>query len=132
MLGGSLGDDVLDGRGGDDTAFYNDVRGPVRVELAPTLVEQLRGVPIMDGTAVGEHSGRDVVRGMENVWGTNQADSLYGDNLANRLLGLGGNDLLVGFNGIDSLDGGAGQDTCEDAVAETLDCEPPALLGGGW
>lgn len=116
LLGGSGGDDLIDGRAGRDTVFYNDLRGPAEVSLA-------------DGYGTVDGAGRDVLRGMENIWGTNRADTLYGDNGPNVIRGLGGADLLVGFDGVDVLDGGVGQDTCEDIPGQSANCEGPSTRG---
>jgi Ca2+-binding RTX toxin-like protein len=48
---------------------------------------------------------------VENLIGTQYADSLYGDSRANRLEGRGGADTLDGRGGNDVLDGGTGNDT---------------------
>lgn len=132
LIGGSGGDDLVDGRGGVDTVFYNDVRGPVRVELAPALVGPAQAGVTEDGTGTGEAAGNDVLRGVENIWGTNGADELHGDEAANQIRGLGGDDLLFGYSGVDRLDGGDGEDSCADPVEETVDCEtvPTAWSAG--
>ena len=123
LIGGNGGDDLIEGRGGADTVFYNDVRGLVRVQLAPGLVTPgLSGVT-EDGSATGEAAGTDVLRTVENVWGTNDPDQLYGDDAANTMRGLGGDDFLVGFVGVDLLDGGSGADSCTDAPEQTTSCE---------
>lgn len=102
---GGPGNDVIDGRAGDDTVIHFG-SGPVIVDLAA-------------GTVTGE--GNDTLAGIENVWGTSGNDSLSGDDLANyldggegddQLFGLGGSDLLDGWNGTDTLDGGDGLDRC--------------------
>jgi Ca2+-binding RTX toxin-like protein len=132
LIGGSGGDDLVDGRGGADTVFYNDVRGPVRVELAPTLVASAQAGATEDGTGTGEAAGIDVLRDVENIWGTNGADELHGDDAANRIRALGGDDLLFGYSGVDRLDGGDGEDSCFDPAEESVDCEtvPTAWAGG--
>lgn len=112
LLAGSLGNDELDGRAGRDTALYLDIRGPVDVVLDQ-----------VDGSGLGEAAGSDILRGIENVWGTNQADELSGDGGPNRIRGLGGDDLLVGFEGVDRLDGGRGNDVCTDVPEQTTACE---------
>lgn len=112
LLAGSLGNDELDGRVGRDTALYNDIRGPVDVVLDP-----------VDGSGLGEAAGSDVLRGIENVWGTNQADQLSGDDGANQIRGLDGDDVLIGFEGVDRLDGGRGNDVCTDVPEQSTACE---------
>lgn len=48
---------------------------------------------------------------VENLYGTNSADSLYGlAGVDENIFGLGGNDYLYGYSGNDVLDGGTGDD----------------------
>lgn len=122
LFAGSLGDDVIDGRGGADTVIYSDVRGPVEVVLDPSLLAPARRATA-DGYGTGDAAGRDVLLNLENIWGTGQADTLHGDDGPNHLRGMAGDDLLVGHGGADRLDGGDGQDTCQDAPEQTTDCE---------
>jgi Ca2+-binding RTX toxin-like protein len=86
------------GRGGVDTAIFRDVRGPVDADLR-------------SGTAVG--AGADALRGIENLWGSNTADTLVGDADAsdNVLVGFDGHDQSSGLDGDDRLSGGRGADT---------------------
>jgi Ca2+-binding RTX toxin-like protein len=48
---------------------------------------------------------------IENVIGSDYADSIIGNTRPNHLQGLGMNDWIVGAEGNDTLDGGAGNDT---------------------
>ncbi|PUE10949.1 hypothetical protein B9Z51_00980 [Limnohabitans sp. T6-5] len=87
-LDGRLGDDTLDGGGGNDWAEYNNVEGAVTVDLST-------------GQATGA-AGHDLLSNIENVVG-----SVYNDQLT----GTAGNNVLQGNGGDDSIDGGAGVDT---------------------
>eukprot|EP01031_Cornospumella_fuschlensis_P022412 gene22412-27377_t len=87
-LDGRLGDDTLDGGGGNDWAEYNNVEGGVTVDLST-------------GQAMGA-AGQDVLSNIENVMG-----SVYNDQLT----GNAGSNVLLGGRGDDSIDGGAGVDT---------------------
>jgi spore coat protein A, manganese oxidase len=62
------------------------------------------------GTASSLDTGNDKLNEIENVIGTNSADTITGDGFANFLEGLGGNDILVGGAGNDTLVGGGGND----------------------
>jgi Ca2+-binding RTX toxin-like protein len=100
------GNDFIDGRGGFDTASYNNIylsTGGVSVDLAA-------------GTATGDSSiGTDTLRSIEGIQGTNAADTFvatgYGDPGAlnvgnngtfNQFEGLAGNDIITG-NGFTRL-----------------------------
>jgi len=103
---GGLGNDILSGREGYDTAVYTGATSGVTVDL-------------FLGTATGG-AGSDTLSGFEHVVGTSFNDVLSGDSSANRLSGGPGDDLLSGGAGYlredtgwryDELDGGAGIDT---------------------
>jgi Ca2+-binding RTX toxin-like protein len=64
-----------------------------------------------DGTAQDGYGTTDVLRNMENVRGSEYADSITGNELANKLEGTGGNDTLIGLAGDDTLIGGSGNDS---------------------
>ena len=93
------GNNSMDGQGGNDTVSYLYATAGVAVDLTP-VTPQLTG-----------GSGEDVLLGIENLEGSNFADTLLGNNLVNNLRGLNGNDALTAFDGNDILDGGAGNDT---------------------
>jgi VCBS repeat-containing protein len=108
-LEGGAGNDRLDGRAGSDTADYSGAAGAIRVSLA-----------ISSPQAVGADQGSDTLIGIENLTGSNQADTLTGDGQINKLIGGLGADQLRGgfgddtlyFDALDSLvDGGGGVDT---------------------
>ena len=95
--------DSMDGGGGEDDVSYESRRVGVRVDL---LRAEGQGAP-------GEN---DVVRGVENVLGTNALDVLAGDHGPNSLSGAamaageGAGDVLVGRGGDDVLEGGPDRD----------------------
>jgi Ca2+-binding RTX toxin-like protein len=103
LLLGLFGDDVLDGKGGLDTAafpfsgagFGEWPGGPVTADLGA-------------GTATGE--GSDTLTGIENLRGSTLADTLTGDSGPNRLEGDSGNDTLSGLEDDDILRGDRGAD----------------------
>ena len=127
LIGGT-GNDRLNGGNGNDTASYADAFAAVQVSLATTASQVTGG------------AGRDTLSNIENLIGSDFADTLSGNAGANRLFGGNfsdvlegrngndrlfgengndtlaggnGNDLLVGGNGADTLRGGNGNDTLE-------------------
>ncbi|WP_431300716.1 calcium-binding protein [Tabrizicola sp. BL-A-41-H6] len=96
-LNGGLGADRLEGGAGRDRASYRDAVSGVVVDLVNAAVN------------TGEAAG-DVLVGIEEVEGSQLADTLRGDSLGNVLFGLAGDDTLVGQAGDDTLWGGDGDD----------------------
>ena len=74
---------------------------------------------LADGTARGGHAQvtidgvtlYDTLTGIEDLEGSDHADTLTGNGGNNWLVGRAGNDTLRGGGGTDKLDGGLGQDT---------------------
>ncbi len=85
--------DTLDGGAGSDTASYADWTSGIVLDM---------------GSSASRFG--DVYLSIENVAGTNFADTITGDGDANILYGRGGNDVLDGGAGDDTLAGGAGAD----------------------
>lgn len=107
QITGGTGADIIDGGTGEDTAFYDQSDAAVSIDLTA-------------GTASGGHATGDVLRNIENLFGSNFDDTLIGNGLANALIGslgadtlsgLGGNDRIDGGQGADVMDGGDGNDT---------------------
>jgi len=96
-LDGGAGNDTLNGGVGIDTASYSSATSAVTVSLA-------------GGTASGG-AGFDLLSEVENVIGSNFADTLTGNAIANKLTGGLGNDTFIGTSGNDTLEGGDGGDT---------------------
>ena len=103
VLQGGVGADTLDGGSGSDTASYQNASTGVSVNLA-------------DGSGTGDAESDSFVS-IENLTGSELADSLTGDGEANVLSGLGGDDILIGGAGADTLIGGAGIDTASYETA---------------
>ncbi|WP_332044591.1 calcium-binding protein [Phenylobacterium sp.] len=99
-LHGQQGDDLLDGGDGVDVAVYLNANGGVTVDLA-----------VLGYQAIGANQGADRLLSVEQLWGSNFADTLSGDAGANGLVGGAGGDLLVGREGDDGLLGEQGDDT---------------------
>ena len=114
QLNGDEGNDVLNGGAFDDVivggAGGDQINGGGGIDLA-SYVTSTAGVALSLGAggSAGDAAG-DVYSGIENVAGSNFADSIVGDGVANYLLGLVGNDVLEGGGGDDLLEGGSGAD----------------------
>ncbi|WP_068117084.1 M10 family metallopeptidase C-terminal domain-containing protein [Tropicimonas marinistellae] len=97
ILMGGAGGDWLDGRGGDDAADYSLSRAGVKIDLSTGLNK-------------GGHAEGDTLNAIENIIGSDHADTLVGDGADNVLQGGKGSDLLEGRSGADRLIGGNGKD----------------------
>lgn len=100
FLQGGSGADVLNGGNGRDRAEYTNAGSAVRVDLQNTATST--------GAAVG-----DQFLLIEDLFGSNFADTLLGDGGPNGIWGGNGNDRLVGRLGNDMLYGGNGNDLLE-------------------
>jgi Ca2+-binding RTX toxin-like protein/beta-glucanase (GH16 family) len=99
LLEGGPGGDLLDGGAGVNTASYGSATGAIRVDLT------------LSGPQYTGKEGYDTLLNIQNISGSNFADTLSGDDGSNVLFGGDGNDLLDGRGGNDVLNGGAGADT---------------------
>ena len=120
FLRGGLGNDTVDGGAGTDTAEFNDWNG-----FTSNVFSSLRGsITLGEGnTATSAVLTRttggfltstietDTLIGIENVNGSDHAETITGNSLANILNGDGGNDVIDGGRGADTLNGGNGIDT---------------------
>jgi Ca2+-binding RTX toxin-like protein len=97
-LDGGAGNDTLNGSDGTDTATYQSATAGVTVSLAITIAQATGG------------SGSDTLLNIENLTGSDYADTLTGNATNNTLNGMDGNDLLNGWAGADILIGGSGAD----------------------
>jgi len=120
LLGGNTGADALIGGAGIDTATYTESAAGVNVNLTA-------------GVGIGGSAAGDTLTGIENLTGSNLADTLIGNSLANTLNGFAGNDLLRGNTGADALIGGAGIDTAtytESAAGVNVNLTTGVGIGG--
>jgi Ca2+-binding RTX toxin-like protein len=125
LLDGREGDDTLDGGFGDDTLIGgagNDTASFISHDGTTPLGEQnviSLGLNGADGVFNRSEFSRtglqtaetDVLRGIENVTGSNRSETINGNEQNNVLDGRGGNDTLDGGLGNDTLIGGDGIDT---------------------
>jgi subtilisin family serine protease len=114
-LEGGIDADVIDGGEGEDTAAYTNALSGVAVDLGNNSGTQ--------GDAQG-----DTFISIENLAGSEFADTLVGDEFENFirgndgddvLNGSAGNDILSGDIGADNLIGGAGIDTATYEFSES-------------
>jgi Ca2+-binding RTX toxin-like protein len=120
-LEGGLGKDQLVGGAGNDTAIYEHSATGVQVDLGANK-----------GTG-GDAEG-DTYTSIENVLGSDFADTLTGDAGTNKLEGGKGDDVLQGGAGPDTLDGGEGTDTASyasSASAVTVNLSDNTKNAGG-
>ena len=111
-LNGRGGADLLDGSWWIDTANYRDSDVGVNVDL-------------LRATQIGGHAEGDILRGIENLSGSNHADTLSGDGGANVIAGQAGDDVIEGRGGSDVLTGGQGNDrfvfgSVEDSAGDRI------------
>lgn len=104
-IGGSSGDNVLDGGGGTDTVSYASAASHVTVNLST-------------GTATGD--GTDTLSNFVNAIGSAYNDTITGDTNVNTLTGGAGDDTMTGGGGADLLYGGTGSDTFLFLAAHAL------------
>jgi Ca2+-binding RTX toxin-like protein len=101
-IDGSFGNDTLIGGAGIDTVSYASHDGNTASGVTITL-----NSGSTDGSATATVAGqaeRDVLRGFENVSGSNHVDTITGNNGDNTLEGRGGDDTLNGLGGNDTYD----------------------------
>ncbi|WP_341913140.1 calcium-binding protein [Ferrovibrio terrae] len=96
-LAGTTGIDLIIGQAGTDTVSYAGSAASVSVSL-------------VTGAGTGGNAQGDILIGIENLTGSNNADTLIGDAVANVLNGGYGYDVLQGGAGNDTLNGGADSD----------------------
>jgi Ca2+-binding RTX toxin-like protein len=106
LIYAGVGINHIDGLTGVDTVSfgYASTIGTVGVTLNLVVVNASG-----QSTASGI-SGADLVKNIENITGSNYADTLIGNSGKNVLNGGAGNDLILGVQGNDILIGGTGKD----------------------
>ena len=100
-LRGGAGNDILDGGPGDgDQVRYDRVFEPIGVDLAA-------------GRAADGRGGTDSLLSIEDIRGSQFADTIAGSDADNQILGGGDADLILGGAGDDDLAGESGDDTSD-------------------
>jgi Ca2+-binding RTX toxin-like protein len=97
---GQGGNDIIDGRGGQDRVDYNGSTLGVTV----TLGEGTAAGSASDGILVNGVVGTDTLFNIEQIRGSNSADTLTGNSADNRFIGLAGDDTINGLGGTDWVD----------------------------
>ena len=126
VLKGGGGDDELRGVNGDDTleggAGADFLQGAWGVDTAAyTTSDEGVMVALWSGAAHYGDAEGDTFGAIENLTGSNHADSLIGDDGVNVLSGMSGNDSLKGLGGADTLEGGFGDDHLDgDTGGDTM------------
>jgi len=100
------GDDIIEGMGGNDTISGGAGSDTASYEHAPAAVT----VDLKKGRASGG-DGKDALKSIENIIGSEFSDQLIGDAGDNVIAGAGGHDIIDGKEGNNTLDGGEGNNT---------------------
>lgn len=100
VLDGGEGIDQIDGGEGVDTVSYSTSKEGMSINLLHNTVSVNTASRDMD----------EVIQNIENVVGSDYADSIWGDNGNNELYGGAGNDRISGYGGTNKLFGEAGDD----------------------
>lgn len=121
------GSDIIDGGDDIDTVDYSNLGAGQSVDASLVLGG--------DGSAVSG-SDTDTLRNIENIIGSDAADTLTGSSADNQLSGGSGNDTLTGAAGDDTLDGGDDTDTVDysantNAQAIVIDLANQAINDDG-
>ncbi|MBK6741692.1 MAG: type I secretion C-terminal target domain-containing protein [Hydrogenophilales bacterium] len=90
LIGGG-GNDIINGGAGTDTVSYTNAAAGVTVNLGTTTAQNTVG------------AGTDTITNVENLVGSNSADTLTGDAGNNVIEGGLGNDTLAGGGGVDTV-----------------------------
>ncbi|GAB5375733.1 MAG: hypothetical protein AcusKO_21950 [Acuticoccus sp.] len=115
-ISGTDDHDLVYGRQGNDTLLgsegYDDLRGGYGVDEVDYF-GSCCGVTVNleTGKGWGGHAHGDTYTGIENIRGSQWADTLIGDAGDNTIDGWRGNDMIEGGRGDDDLRGGDGNDT---------------------
>ena len=118
VIDGGAGNDWLNGRAGNDTLNGGAGDDNLICDSALDRVDGGTGIDTANYAWAGTALNLDMIYGgsafanIENVIGSDFADTLTGTNDANVISGGAGNDWLNGRAGNDTLNGGAGADSC--------------------
>ena len=125
---GGTGADTLSGGAGNDTIDGSDsITGNKGIDFADySYVSGASGVVVTltgaGGTGSVSLTDVDTLRNIENVRGSNSADTITGDVMDNTLFGNGGDDSISAGAGNDSIGGGIGNDTLSGGAGnDTID-----------
>jgi Ca2+-binding RTX toxin-like protein len=134
-IDGGFGDDILIGNGGTDTASFLSHDG-LAADGSPDVIS------LGNGTSDGSYTRfqalgpirqaveTDVLRGIENVTGSDSDEAISGNDGANVLDGRGGNDTIDGGLGNDAIIGGGGALPGIDTVSYESHDAVAGVFGG--
>jgi Ca2+-binding RTX toxin-like protein len=129
---GDAGDDTLSVNTGIDSDLWDGgVGGSDTIDLGLSAESGLV-INLAAGTIVSG-ANSEVATNFENVYGSEQGDTIIGDGASNSLTGFGGNDILEGGLGADILGGGLGSDRATYANAAAglvVNLDNPAVNTG--
>jgi serralysin len=127
---GGFSTDTVNGGDGNDTFYVRDgefgdnTTGGAGVDMLDLSNYSSRGstVNLAGGTYdfVATFGGPYTITGVENVNGTQLADTIIGDGANNALYGNNGNDDLQGGAGNDVISGGAGDDLIQGGAGDDV------------
>ncbi|MFB2552316.1 beta strand repeat-containing protein [Ensifer soli] len=103
LMNGGEGQDLYDGGAGLDTVTYASETAGIDADLAKE--------PTAGKVTTKSNNLVETLIDVENIIGTNFADTIKGDAKGNELSGGAGDDAIEGRAGNDTLDGGNGNDT---------------------
>jgi Ca2+-binding RTX toxin-like protein len=123
-LVGLGGDDILNGRNGNDwfrpgmgdDQVYGDWNATSSKDIVLYDDASVQGVDVDLGITVSQNtigSGWDTIQDVESVSGSPYDDAIHGNAADNYLFGQDGDDFLWGHAGNDTLEGGGGSDVLE-------------------
>jgi Ca2+-binding RTX toxin-like protein len=132
LIDGRAGDDTLDGGLGTDTILGGAGADMITASVGADTTDGGTGIDTIDfsGLTVGQSiqvtldgandsnviiaTGDDqIIRGIENITGTNEDDQITGDGQQNIIQGLAGDDVLGASQGSDTMDKSVGNDTVD-------------------
>jgi Ca2+-binding RTX toxin-like protein len=118
FLLGNSGDDLLEGNAGDDIFFggsgnntFHGGTGTDEIYFFDPNNTQGAVIDIGSGSGTNGFGGSAVFSDIEDLRGTDFADTFIGNSSVNTIDGEGGNDTLTGGGGADFLKGDSGNDT---------------------
>lgn len=126
-VSGGAGDDVFYGSAGADT-LYGD-QGEDTVDYSASAIGVTANLALGIGGR-GDALG-DVYHTVENIIGTQFADTLYGNAVDNWLRGGDGDDVMRGGAGSDRFEGGSGTDTVDYSNAFGVEIDMSGTGAGG-
>ena len=118
ILRGSIGNDTINGKGGEDTIYGDSGDDKLEGENGHDTIYGGRGNDVINGG-----SGKDTIYGNEGndtIDGDSGKDTIYGNEGNDTLDGGSGNDKLYGGTGNDILDGGTDNDILNGGAGEDI------------